>query len=318
MDKTVLITGAGGFIGLNTVNFFRQNGWKVIAVVHKNVPKELDDVEKAYADLSDKNSIARMWENLSDKPQTIVHIAGLASDIGTYKLFEKINFNSVKNLASLPIKKFVYVSTMDVYGIKDFNGEKEEELSLLEFPKNPYPHFKIKSEEWLRKNCTCNYVILRPAAVWGENDKTLEKRAVDFLRTSPFIVHFGKWKGKNRWPLADVKNVAKVVLAVSQSDKYDNDAITIIDAKKTTIDDWYRDLASKYFPEKRFKTLYLPLWVGKLIGAFSTSLSNLLNKTHPIFDPSFYAVHHVSSNLDLSSEKMEKIISEISESSIQE
>ena len=28
----------------------------------------------------------------------------------------------------------------------------------------------------------------------------------------------------------------------------------------------------------------------------------------PVFDPTFYAVHHVSSNLDMSSAKMEEII----------
>ena len=34
----------------------------------------------------------------------------------------------------------------------------------------------------------------------------------------------------------------------------------------------------------------------------------MLNRKDPLFDPTFYAVHHVSSNLDFSSEKMEKAI----------
>ena len=165
------------------------------------------------------------------------------------------------------------------------------------------------SENWIRENCKIPYIIIRPAAVYGEGDKTLEKRVVDFLKSSPYIIHFGKWKGQNRWPLANVKNVAKTIVAVSETNKYDNQAITIIDSEKTTIDEYYRNIAKKYLPDKKFKTITLPLWFGKLLGIISTVISNIFHFRHPIFDPTYYAVHHVSSNLDMSSEKMEEILS---------
>ena len=57
-----------------------------------------------------------------------------------------------------------------------------------------------------------------------------------------------------------------------------------------------------------FKTITLPFWFGKMLGFVSTTLSNMLKKRDPLFDPTYYAVHHVSSNLDFSSEKMEKAI----------
>ena len=44
--------------------------------------------------------------------------------------------------------------------------------------------------------------------------------------------------------------------------------------------------------------------VGKLFGLISTITSNILKLKDPIFDPTYYAVHHVSSNLDFSSAKM--------------
>ena len=171
------------------------------------------------------------------------------------------------------------------------------------------PLLKIASEKWLKENASKPYVIIRPCAVYGEDDKTLEKRFVEFLAISPFIVHFGKWHGKNRWPLANVKNVAKTIVNVSETDKYDGEAITIIDPEKTTIDEYYRKLACKYFPNRKYGTITLPFWIGKLIGAFSTLLSNAFGLKHPLFDPTFYAVHHVSSNLDFSSKKMEEVLS---------
>ena len=303
--KTVLVTGAGGFIGLNVVRTYSEYGWRVLALVHHRVPNELynlNNVEVIQGDVTDKAFMAQF----KGKVDVIAHVAGLAKDIGPERIFRKLNFESVTNIANLPAEKFVYVSSSDVYGIKDFINA-DENTPLIEYPKNSYPRYKIMSENWLRENCS-KYVIIRPAAVWGDGDLTLEKRVIDFLETSPYIVHFGKWRGKCRWPLANVKNVAKTIVAVSQTDEFDNQAITVIDPEKTTIDEYYRNIAAKNFPEKHFKTLCLPLWLGKLLGLISTGLSNLSGLKDPIFDPTYYAVHHVSSNLDFSSEKMLKAI----------
>ena len=301
--KTVFVTGAAGFIGLNIVKAYVKAGWYVYALVHKTMPEELrtlSNVEIIQGDASDKQTLPDL------KVDVVVHAAGLASDIGRDEEFRKINFEPVKFLSKLAEKKFIYISSTDVYGIKDFE-DADENTPLLEFPKNPYPKYKIASEGWIKENCK-QYVIIRPAAVWGEGDRTLEKRVVEFLQTSPFIVHFGKWRGQNPWPLANVKNVADVIVRVSETDDFDNQAVNIIDPEITTIDGYYRMIAEKYYPQKTFREIYLPLWIGKLIGLVSTFVSNILKRKRPVFDPTFYAVHHVSSTLDFSSKKMNEIL----------
>lgn len=308
--KTVLVTGAGGFIGLNVVKMYAEYGWRVLALVHNRIPNELyniNNVEVIKGDVTNEEFMSQF----KSKVNVVAHVAGLAKDIGKDSTFRKLNFEPIKYLSELPTDKIVYVSSSDVYGIKDFINA-DESTPLIEYPKNPYPKYKIISEIWLRENCS-NYVIIRPAAVWGEGDLTLENRVIDFLKSSPFIVHFGKWKGKCRWPLANVKNVAKTIVAVSETDKFNGEAITIIDPEKTTIDEYYRKIARENFPTKTFKNLYLPLWIGKLIGLISTTLSNILKLRDPIFDPTFYAVHHVSSNLDFSSNKMLEAIKTLEE-----
>ena len=311
-NKTVLITGAGGFVGSNIVNEFLKNGFKIYAIIHNSVPEEFEhnrQVELIKCDVTDNKAVSSMFEYLSQKPEIIVHVAGLASDVGADEIFRKLNYESVKIMAQLPCKRFIYISSTDVYGIKDFNGENEEELPMCEFPKNPYPKYKIKSELWLKENLTSEkYVIIRPAAVWGKGDKTLEKRFLGFLRMSPFIVHFGKWKGQNRWPLANVETLAKVVFSCCLTDEFTGQAVNIIDTKRTTIDEYYRELIGKYFPDKKFRTITLPMWVGKIIGLTSTVLSYVLRTKYPIFDPSYYALHHISSNLDFDNSKMRKIL----------
>ena len=312
--KTVLVTGAGGFIGLNVVKMYSDYGWRVLALVHRNIPNELYNLNNVEVISGDVTNEAFMMQ-FKGKCDIVAHVAGLAKDIGSDETFRKLNFEPIKYLSVIPKDKIVYVSSSDVYGIKDFglDGKSADESTpLVEYPKNPYPRYKIMSERWLRDNCS-KYVIIRPAAVWGDGDLTLEKRVIEFLESSPFIVHFGKWRGKCRWPLANVKNVAKTIVAVSETDEFDNEAITIIDSEKITIDEYYKSIAAKYFPNKTFKNIYLPLWVGKLIGLLSTYISNLLKLRDPIFDPTFYAVHHVSSNLDFSSDRMLKAIKTLEE-----
>lgn len=306
--KKILITGANGFIGSNTLKFFvKDNTFDIFALVHNNISdviKNMKNVKIIQGNAADKSIIEKL--NKIASFDIVIHIAGLASDIGNNDKFKKLNFESVKYMAAIAKEKFIYISSTDVYGIKDFINA-DENTKYHNYPNNPYPKYKIEAEKWIIKYCH-NYVILRPAAVYGTNDLTLEKRIVEFLKTSPYIIHFGKWKGKNRWPLADVDNIAKVLLYVAKFDDYNNQAINIIDTNKMTIDEYYRNIIEKYFPGKKYKTLYLPLWSGKILGIISTTISNILKMNEPIFDPTYYAVHHISSNLDFSNDKMTKIL----------
>lgn len=305
-----MITGAAGLIGFNTVKMFADKGWRVLAVVHKNIKDELyciKNVKVIKADVTNETSVNVGLKDI--KPHVIIHCAGLASDIGNDNLFRKTNYESVKILAKLAREKFIFISSTDVYGIKDFHGEEEHELGYEKNPQNPYPKYKIKAEKWLRRNLEASkYVILRPGAVWGENDFSLEKRVVDFLKISPFFVYFGKWRGKNRWPLVDVKNLAETVLRVCECNDFDSQAINVVDENRVSIKEYYEIIAHKHFPKKRFYNLFLPLWTGKLLGWVSTGLSNSFNLTSPLFDPTAYSVLHISHNLDFSSKKLNKLL----------
>ncbi len=41
------------------------------------------------------------------------------------------------------VERFVYLSTSDVYGLRDFHGETEEEAVRVPFVRNYYPRSKI-------------------------------------------------------------------------------------------------------------------------------------------------------------------------------
>ena len=301
--KRILITGANGFIGFNVLKYLHdKKTFSITALVHNSVSSKLqalNDINVIKSDVTKEMNLPLF--------DIVIHCAGYASDVGSDDKFKKLNFESVKNVSKFAKEKFIHISSSDVYGIKDFCNA-DENTAFHNFPKNPYPKYKIEAENWIKNNYNKKHVILRPAAVWGENDKTIENRVVDFLKISPFLVYFGKWKGKNRWPLANVENIAKVVFAVCLYDDFDNEAINIIDSELTKISDYYQKIAKKYFPNKNFKSIYLPLWIGKIIGFISSFLSDIFRLKKPLFDPTYYSLHHISSNLDFDNQKMLKAI----------
>ncbi len=316
-SNNVFITGAAGFIGGYTVREFVDAGWHVFALIHKKTSKLLDELTSSgsvtviHGDLNDFADVEyglseelRSWKCHLD---VVVHCAGRASDVGRMEEFRKVNFESVQKLCGLVdrlnVHRFVFVSTTDVYGLKDFSGESENELPLQANIPNPYPEFKIKAEEWIRANLPSDrYAIIRPAAVWGIGDPTLTPRIVSFLKSSPWIINFGKWQGKNRWPLAHVRNVSAGIYAAATLKEVEGLAVNIIDSEVTSMDEFYREIAAIYFPQKQLRSMTLPMWIGKLMGSLISSISNLLNLDHPFTDPSLYALYSVSCNLDFSNE----------------
>jgi len=165
------------------------------------------------------------------------------------------------------------------------------------------------AEEWLRENLPPErYSIVRPAAVWGDDDPTLTRRIRNFLAVSPWIVHFGPWKGANRWPLAHVERVALACYLAATHPDARGTAFHVLDPEPTSMEEVYRRVAEAFFPDKTFTSITVPLWCGIVIGALSTGIARMLNLAYPPWDPSLYALYSVSRNLDFSPEFFERLI----------
>ena len=120
--KKILITGVAGFIGSKIAEKFINEGFEVIGVDNlssgriENIPKGLDFIKK---NLSDSNIL----KSLPKECDLILHLAGQSSgEISFDNPVNDLNKNTVSTLNLIEygkrckVKKFLYASSMSVYG----------------------------------------------------------------------------------------------------------------------------------------------------------------------------------------------------------
>jgi nucleoside-diphosphate-sugar epimerase len=321
----VIITGATGFIGAACVREFLARGWRVTALGHVNDASRLHDLRNTpglhlvAGSVTERDSLLKILEGAiaaaGGKCHALVHCAGRASDIGWDRDFRRTNLVGTQNICHavdrLNIGRLIQMSTTDVYGVRDF-FDADEQTPHANNRRNPYPKYKLLAEAHIRAVLSPDrYVILRPAFVWGPGDATVLPRAIAFLRSSPAILHFGRWRGRNRWPLAYVGNVARATYAAATCDAAAGEAYNVVDPEPITMDEYYRMLIELFLPQREWvRSVTWPFGMMWPAAALSTALSTVLGRRQPLYDPSLYGLRHISHSQAFSGAKVAGLLGE--------
>jgi dTDP-glucose 4,6-dehydratase len=139
----LIITGGLGFIFSHVTEYFVKKGWHVIVIDNESAGSHPEIIDGSF-EYHKMNVCERSVIELvrSKKPDYVIHAAAI-SDVDysirePYKTLEEnitanLNmFEACRELESL--KKFVYISTDEVYGECE-HRKKEDEII---FPRNPY------------------------------------------------------------------------------------------------------------------------------------------------------------------------------------
>jgi dTDP-4-dehydrorhamnose reductase len=174
----VFITGGGGLLGGKLRKILVDYKFDVYASFYD---KLIIGDNFYQMDITKKNDVFHILKKVS--PDVIVHTAaytdvdGCEKDRNTAFL---INIKGTINLANVAEKlnaKFVYISTDYV-----FNGKKgrytEDETTD---PINYYGITKLEGEKIVSKICS-NFVIARPAVIYGSEKKNFVTWVVDMLK----------------------------------------------------------------------------------------------------------------------------------------
>jgi nucleoside-diphosphate-sugar epimerase len=174
-DRQVLVTGGCGFIGSEITKQLSLSGAKVTVLDNLSSGKKeyiegLDNVMLIDGDLTDEGIVGSAVKN----KEYIIHLAALPFIPDSYyypKNFFDVNVNGTINLASAAnaenVKRFIYVSTSEVYGSARFSPMDENHPTV---PQSTYSVSKLAAERvtyTIHKEHDLPAVIIRPFNSFG-------------------------------------------------------------------------------------------------------------------------------------------------------
>ncbi|HXC62396.1 MAG TPA: hopanoid-associated sugar epimerase [Nitrospiria bacterium] len=192
MQRTILITGATGFVGAAVVRRLLEAGDGVKALVRKNGDlRNLDGLklELVYGDLRDKDSLRIAMKGC----QRLYHVAAYYS-LWTpdARILYECNVDGTQNILEvakeLELEKIVYTSTVGAIGIPKEGGPGNEETPVaLDKIIGHYKRSKYLAEQVALRMARQGLpvVIVNPSAPIGPRDikpTPTGKMIVDFLK----------------------------------------------------------------------------------------------------------------------------------------
>ena len=175
MNKTVLITGATGWLGSLVANAFVDKRFNVIALA-----REPGDSKKSIhwvkGDIIESDDIINLPKSLEVLPDLLIHCAGFAhretKSQDNVDLCHLVNVTGTQNIIRFAgengIKKFVYISSTSVYDWKSIgNAAATEESPTTD--SSVYGVSKLKGEKIVRDS-NIDFTIVRLATMFGNGD----------------------------------------------------------------------------------------------------------------------------------------------------
>ena len=204
MEK-ILITGASGFIGSFIVEEALRRGFDTWAAMRRSSKKDfLTDPRINFIEL-DLSSKEKLTEQLRGQEfDYVVHAAGVTKCLDPQD-FYRINTEGTKNLVrallalKMPLKRFVYISSLSIFGaIREKQPYEEIRETDTPKPNTHYGRSKLEAEQWLdslntqlpTSSTRFPYVVLRPTGVYGPRERDYFLMAQSIKQHTDFAVGY--------------------------------------------------------------------------------------------------------------------------------
>src|SRR5215813_9639726 len=186
-DKTVLVTGGGGYVGAVLVPKLLREGYRVrvidLFLFGEDVLPKHPKLELVKGDLRDAAAVARSLRGID----MVIHLACISNDPSfelNPTLSRSINYDCFEPLVAAAkgagVRRFVYASTSSVYGVSDAPDVTEEHPLV---PLTDYNKYKGMCEPILLRYQAPGFttVIIRPATVCGYSPRLRLDLTVNIL-----------------------------------------------------------------------------------------------------------------------------------------
>ena len=260
----ILLTGATGFLGGHLAARLVAEGRRVRCLVRPGSdPTRLRSlaqngergVELVTGDLTDRDSLRRA----SDGCAHVIHCAAMVSDWGTVQEIRAANVTGTRDLATAAVaagaRRFVQISTTDVYGYPGTPGVTEEHA--CEGFANWYSQTKREAEAALRQIAArdrLEVVFLRPATVYGPGSTEVVGEMTRAMRGRYLPRIAG---GRAVAGLVHVDNVVDAVLLALDRPEAVGEAFNVVDGLDTSWGQFLGDIgAGLGYPRPWIKLSY--------------------------------------------------------------
>lgn len=285
----ILITGASGFIGSFIVEEALKKGFDTWAAVRKSSSKEyLKDERINFIELN-LSSKAQLIEQLRGHDfDYVVHAAGVTKCLNKQD-FHRINTEGTKNLLDailelqMPLKRFVFVSSLSVFGaIKEQQPYDEIRETDIPQPNTEYGRSKLAAEKYLESlGSRVPYIILRPTGVYGPREKDYFMMAKSIKQHSDFAV------GYKRQDITFVY-VSDVVQAIFLAlDKGENGRKYFLSDGEVYQSTTFSDLIHEELGRPWWIRITAPVWVLRIITFCGEYIGKITGKVTALNNDKF-------------------------------
>lgn len=179
-EVKIIVTGAFGLIGRETVNSLTRSGYQPLCVELDTPENRLAASEyenkaglrTVFLDITNEDEVHQTL--LTEQPEIIIHLAMLIPPLCYLEPDRafKVNVIGTQNLVKTArtlssLKRFIYISSYSIHGAR--NPHKTSELITSVTALNPgdnYARHKVQSEHYLQASGV-PWIILRLPAVFG-------------------------------------------------------------------------------------------------------------------------------------------------------
>jgi len=248
---TVLVTGSTGFLGAAVIERLLARGAKRIRCLVRPSSDQarLAALASAYSAGRVEVTIGNLQsaagiERALIGVDTVYHLAGAmrGPPAGIFLDTVVASKRLLDVIASHPVKRFVLVSSLSVYGLADVPVDRliDETTGLESHPerRDAYSYAKLRQELVVQEHAAragFQLMILRPGTLYGPGGPAFSPRVG--LTVPGWLLHLG---GNNVLPLSHVSNCAEAVVLAGTSNRLEDGAYNVVDDDLPTAAEYVR------------------------------------------------------------------------------
>ena len=225
--RTVLVTGAAGFLGGAIVARLRADGTRVRAFVRPG--RETDADERIEGDLRDADALRRAVEGVDG----VIHAGARVATTGDWEEFEATNVGAttaiIEAARAAGVRRIVHVSSLSVYAVPTDDAVVNEDSPYDDSggERGFYARSKLLADQAAMAAIAAGapVTVIRPGLLYGPGQRPpLARRAMSVGPVRVLMARRGYLL-----PLAYVDNVADAIVRALHSDAARGRAYTIVD-----------------------------------------------------------------------------------------